>query len=264
MSALACRAIDLSYGPHQVLRDVSCNVRGGEVLGIIGPNGAGKSSLMRIMAGIQMPGAGEVLLDGKSLPLVPGRERARTLAYLPQSAPMHWPLSVRTVVELGRLPYRSGWFGTDEHAGAAVETALREAEVTDLQDRLLTELSGGERTRVMIARLLATDPRVILADEPVAALDAYHQLHVMEVLARHAEQGAAVAVVLHDLGLAARFCQSILLLQNGRVVCHGKADEVLRPEMLEPVYGVEMRMIEEQGISVMVPWRRSANGRHAS
>jgi ABC-type cobalamin/Fe3+-siderophores transport system ATPase subunit len=257
MSTLECRSVALRYGARDAVRDVSCELRAGELLGIIGPNGAGKSSLLRAMAGLARPTAGSVLLDGRDLAAWRPGDRARLLAYLPQSAPLHWPLSVRAVVELGRLPFQAGWFVADAGADEAVDAALREAEVTHLQDRLVTELSGGERARVMIARLLAAAPRVMLADEPVAALDAYHQLHVMEVLARHVAQGAAAAVVLHDLGLAARFCQHILVLQEGCVARIGSAAEVLVPEVLEPVYGVRMRAFDADGVTVMVALRRS-------
>jgi len=245
-------------GTREVVHGASCSLRSGEVLGIIGPNGAGKSSLLRIMAGLLAPHRGEVRLEGRALGEWPARERARTIAWLPQSAPVHWPLTVRTVVELGRLPYRSGWFGTDPDGTEAVAQALRQAEVEALEERLVTELSGGERTRVMVARLLAAAPRVVLADEPVAALDAYHQLHVMELLVRRARAGAAVAVVLHDLGLAARFCDRILLLDGGRVVTVGEAARVLCAELLEPVYGVRMRVLEIDGLLTVIPWERAA------
>lgn len=227
MSLLTLVDVAVHLGGRAVLQQASFALHEAEVVGIIGPNGAGKSSLMRAMAGLIEPATGRVSLDGRALADWPGMERARELAYLPQSAPVHWPLSVRAVVELGRLPFRRGWFATDGGAAAAVRAAMAETEVEKLQDRLLTELSGGERTRVMIARLLAAQPRVILADEPVAALDAYHQLHVMELLSGRAASGAAVAVVLHDLGLAARFCTRILLLDKGRIVADGTPAELL-------------------------------------
>ncbi len=256
MSLLTLTDVAVHLGGRAVLQQASFALHAREVVGIIGPNGAGKSSLMRAMAGLIEPAAGCVSLDGRALADWPGMKRARELAYLPQSAPVHWPLSVRAVVELGRLPFRHGWFATDIGATEAVRAAMVETEVEELQDRLLTELSGGERTRVMIARLLAAQPRVILADEPVAALDAYHQLHVMELLSGRAASGAAVAVVLHDLSLTARFCTRILLLDQGRIVADGTPAEVLQPALLEPVYGVRMRLIEDEGVTIVVPWQR--------
>ena len=257
MSTLALEGVGVRLGGRVVLQDLSCVLAGGEMLGIIGPNGAGKSTLLRAMAGLLRPDAGRVRLRGRELPSWPAAERARRIGYLPQAAPVHWLLDVRTVVELGRLPWRHGWFSTDEGAHAAVQAALRDAEVEELQDRLVNELSGGERTRVMIARLLAGAPEIILADEPVAALDAYHQLHAMEVLAERAARGTAVAVVLHDLSLAARFCQRILLLDHGGIAAHGAAREILSPAILEPVYGVRIRVLDEDGLVAIIPWQRA-------
>ncbi len=256
MSVLALDDIGVELGPRTVLAGVSCELAAGEMLGVIGPNGAGKSTLVRVMAGLLPPDRGSVCLDGRELRTWPSRERARRIGYLPQSAPLHWPLDVHTVVGLGRLPWQQGWFSVDEAAPLAVAAALRDAEVEGLQDRLVNELSGGERTRVMIARLLAADPMILIADEPVAALDAYHQLHAMEVLAERAARGTAVVVVLHDLSLAARFCNRVLVLDHGRVVACGDAQQVLQPGVLEPVYGVRMRVIDEDGLRAVIPWQR--------
>jgi iron complex transport system ATP-binding protein len=258
VSRLVLRGVDLTLGGREVLRALDCELEPGAMLGIIGPNGAGKSSLLQVMAGLLRPRCGEVLLDDRPLAAWPQRALARRLAYLPQSAPVHWPLAVRTVVELGRLPWRTGWFGADAGAARAVAEAMRLAEIEELADRLVTELSGGERMRVMVARVLAAEPAIILADEPIAALDAYHQLQVMEVLARRAREGLAVAVVLHDLGLAARFCDRLLLLDRGAVVSADVPGRVLAPELLEPVYGVRMRRIDTDGVIIPVPWERTS------
>ncbi len=256
MSALVVDDVRVELDSRAVLAGVSCELAAGEVLGVIGPNGAGKSTLLRVMAGLLHPASGSVRLDGRELQAWPAAERGRRIGYLPQSAPLHWPLDVRTVVELGRLPWQHGWFSVDEAGPAAIATALRDAEVEDLQHRLVNELSGGERTRVMIARLLAAEPLILLADEPVAALDVYHQLHAMELLAERAVRGTAVAVVLHDLSLAARFCDRVLLLHHGAVIACGAAREVLQPAILEPVYGVRMRVIDEDGVAAIIPWQR--------
>jgi iron complex transport system ATP-binding protein len=256
VNALELQAVDARLGGRRVLAGATLAVRSGELLGVIGPNGAGKSSLLRVMAGLLEPAAGAVRLDGRALADWPMAQRGREIAWLAQGAPVHWPLSVRAVVELGRLPYRTGWFDADTDGEQAIGAAMRDAEVGDIAGRLVTELSGGERARVMLARVLAGTPRLILADEPVAALDAYHQLQVMELLAARAAAGAAVVVVLHDLGLAARFCPRVVLLDEGRVVADGAAREVLQPAVLEPVYRVEMRVLEQDGLRAVLPWRR--------
>lgn len=253
---LSVSAVAHRFGARVAVRPVTFEQPGPGVVAVTGENGSGKSTLLRVLAGLLRPHAGSVRLDGRELQAWPPAERARRIGYLPQSAPVHWPLDVRTVVELGRLPWQHGWFSVDEAAPAAIAAALRDAEVEDLQGRLVDELSGGERTRVMIARLLAADPTILLADEPVAALDAYHQLHAMEMLAERAARGTAVAVVLHDLSLAARFCDRVLVLDHGAVVACGKAREVLQPAILEPVYGVRMRVIDEEGVTAIIPWQR--------
>lgn len=257
MSALSVTAIDVRLGQRQVLDGVSCELRRGEIFGVIGPNGAGKSTLLRVMAGLLAPDAGSVRLGDRELHAWPAIERARRIGYLPQAAPLHWPLDVRTVVELGRLPWQRGWFSVDEAAPVAVAAAMRDAEVERLQDRMVNELSGGERTRVMIARLLAAEPQILIADEPVAALDAYHQLHAMELLAERARRGTAVVVVLHDLSLASRFCDRVLVLHRGAVVACDASRQALQPAVLEPVYGVRMRMIDEDGLRAIIPWQRN-------
>lgn len=258
MSArLALQGIDLDRGGRRVLDGVDIELRSGEVLGIIGPNGAGKSTALRVMAGLQSPDAGAVLFDGQPLAAHAVVERARSIGYLEQSASVHWPLSVRAVVELGRLPWRGGWFGSDSGAAAAIDAAMQVADVGEFSSRLLSELSGGEAMRVMIARVLAGEPAIILADEPVAALDVNHQLQVMELLSERAHAGAAVVIVLHDLMLAARFCDRLVLMDRGRVVCSGSPAEVLDTDVLENTYGVEMHRVEpEPGVSVPIPWRR--------
>lgn len=258
MSALlSVSQVGLQFGDRPILQDVTTSVQAGEIIGIIGPNGAGKSSLLKVLAGLLVPMNGEVRFDQKALQEWRENERARRIGYLAQSASAHWPLSVRTVVELGRLPWRRGWFARDSAGSAAVDRALSDADLIGLQHRLVTELSGGEYMRAMIARVLAAEPELILADEPVAALDVHHQLHVMELLRQRAANGVTVMLVLHDLTLASRFCSRLILLEQGRIVMQDSPQAVLNSEALERVYRVQMKTVEpEPGHQIPIPWQR--------
>lgn len=254
---IALADVSLRRHGRTVLDNVSMGAGVGQVMGIIGPNGAGKSTALRVMAGLLSPEKGEVLLDGEALDARSAEERARTIGYLEQSAEVHWPLSARAVVELGRLPFRQGWFGSDPDGARLVDKAMNEADVRPFERRLLSELSGGEAMRVLIARVLASEPDVILADEPVAALDINHQLQVMELLSERARNGVTVVIVLHDLALAARFCDRLVLMNSGSVVRSGESEYVLEPQLLENVYNVQMRLVEpEEGVCVPIPWQR--------
>ena len=238
MSILEARGVTVCYGTRAVLDDVSLAVRPGELVGLIGPNGAGKTTLLRVLAGLALPATGAVLLDGRAAP--GPRAAAQVLAYLPYGAPCFWPLPARRVVALGRLPHLGPWRRPSSADRAAVDSALAEAGVAGLADRALPTLSSGERMRVMLARALAQEPRVLLADEPTAALDPYHQLRVLDVLQARARAGGAVLAVLHDLELAARYCSRLVLLVAGRAVGEGPPDEVLTPERVRAASGVEI------------------------
>ena len=233
-----------------ILDGIDLRLNAGEMVGLIGPNGAGKSSLVRLLAGVEAPTRGKIRFAGEPLDSWPARERARRIGYLAQDAAAHWPLSVEQIVELGRLPYQKWWLQLTAEDRERVEHALRLTETLAYRNRVVTTLSGGEQTLVMLARIFAAEPELIFADEPVAALDPYHQLHVMEVLRSHAAGNRAAIVVLHDLGLAARFCDRLYLLRHGRVHCSGAVAEVLTREHIAEVYGVDSRIVDDQhGIS---------------
>jgi len=255
MSAIAAEGLAVRLGGRPVLDGVSLAVEAGELLGLIGPNGAGKSTLLRALAGLAA-GAGSVRLAGRPFGDWPARERARRLAYLPQSGPVHWDLPVRAVVALGRLPRLSPLRRAGPGDERAIDAAMAAAAVTGLAARSVETLSGGERARVLLARALAGEPQVLLADEPVAGLDPYHRLHVMEVLRARAEAGMAGIVVLHDLGLAARFCDRLLLLADGRAAAAGTPAEVLRPDLLGRVYGVAAEIVATSAGPAVVAVRR--------
>jgi iron complex transport system ATP-binding protein len=227
--------------------------RAGEMTAVIGPNGAGKTTLLRTFAGLIAPTAGTVSLDGRGIADWRPHERARVLAYLPQERTVHWALNARAVVALGRLPYQPMGAGESEADALAVAAALSAMDVAHLADRPVLEMSGGERARVLVARALAQEPRVLLADEPTAGLDPAHQLALFRHFTALAAAGRTVVVALHDLSLAARFCHRIVLMQAGRAVAAGAPEDVLRIEHLAAVYGIKARYVVVDGVPVVLP-----------
>jgi iron complex transport system ATP-binding protein len=247
MSELVVRELNVDLDGKPVLRDIDLIARAGEVIGLIGPNGAGKTTLLKAICRLTAARSGTVSWDGRAIEAMDGRTRAQTLAYLPQGHVVHWPMAVRRVVELGRLP-GLGAFGKPSAAdGAAVDRAMAAADLNALAGRQTASLSGGEQARVMLARALAVEAPVLLADEPTASLDPYHALEIMELLRRSAGQGALVIVVMHDLGLVARFCDRVVLLDQGRKVADGAPPEVLTPQRLRDVYRIELDAEESAG-----------------
>lgn len=257
---LAGQALGFAIDGIDIVRDINIDVRNGELIGLIGPNGAGKSSLLRLLCGIEPSSQGKVFWQGEALQSLSLDTRARQIGYLAQGARAQWPISVERVVALGRLPYHGLWQKDDAADAAAIEQAMQMAEVVAYRQRIATTLSGGEQTLVMLARIFATQPRMVFADEPVAALDPYHQLHVMELLRAHAQGEQAGMVVLHDLGLAARFCDRLYLLHHGKVYCHGTPAAVLTQDNLRKVYGIDCRIeCTADGVSV-IPTQRLRDG----
>ncbi|MFP3942819.1 MAG: ABC transporter ATP-binding protein [Alphaproteobacteria bacterium] len=263
MSGLAAQNVEAMPGSRPVLREVSVTVRPGEMAGLVGPNGAGKTTLLRVLNGLLRPRAGRVTLEGTDLDALPPRLRARKIAWLPQHQPVHWPLTAARLVALGRLPHQDPFRAPGPAEAAVLHRVMRETDTAAFAERRVNSLSAGERARVLLARALAVEAPFLLADEPVAALDPYHQLHVMELLQARAAAGTGVLVVLHDLTLAARFCNRLILLHEGRVAAAGRPGEVLNPERLESVYQVEALELTGtpafQNAPVVLPWRRLAH-----
>jgi ABC-type cobalamin/Fe3+-siderophores transport system ATPase subunit len=266
MTKLSAHNISFARGGNAILDNADLTLSAGELVGLIGPNGAGKSSLLRTMAGLQRADSGHVYLTSgrvsagghaqKLLSDFSGRERAQRLAYLPQQEVPAWPLQVEHLVGLGRAPWHTPMSGKSARDTQAIERALTITELQPLRERIVTTLSGGELQRSLLARVFAGEPQIILADEPIAALDPYHQLHVMELLAEHAQQGGAVLAALHDLSLAARFCSRLVLLQRGKIVADGPPIDVLTAENLQQVYGISAYVdCRDEGV-VIIPRKR--------
>ena len=242
---MSLRLADVRWAPEgsPVLDGISADAPGGRLTGVLGPNGAGKSSLLRVVAGVLAPDAGTALLDGTDLLALPRRERARHVALVEQEAAAVWPLTVREAVHLGRTPHLTRWGGLTAHDHATVDAALDAAGVGALAERRLTTLSGGERQRAHLARALAQEPRVLLLDEPTNHLDVRARLELLALLRRLVAVDVTVLAALHDLNLAAAACDHVVVLDAGRVVAEGPVDEVLVPEVIEPVYGVRCHVL---------------------
>lgn len=244
--------LSLQLNQHSILRQLDIEVRPGELLGLIGPNGAGKTSLLRILAGLQTADQGTVRLDDSVLNAIDRKQLAQTIAYLEQGAPAHWPLRVRRIVELGRLPYLNPWEKLSSRDSEIVDHAMAQAEVHQFADRTVNTLSGGERLRVLIARMFATQANILLADEPIAALDPYHQLHTMELFRNHCDRGGSAVIVMHDLNMAARFCHRLALLHEGQIVAEGAPEQVLSSQQLAAVYGIHSEILNNPATGLTV------------
>ena len=257
---IEARAIAVTLGGKPILQAVDLDLRPGEVLGLIGPNCAGQTTLLRVLAGLLAPTSGTLPYDGDD-PAALGRQAlARRVAYLAQGGDTAWPLSVEAVIGLGRLPHRRPFAGPSKADLSAIERALEACDAERFRDRTVDTLSGGERRRILLARALAVEAPYLLADEPLAGLDPLHQLEVMELLRQTARGGAAVVVVLHDLTLAARFCDRLVLLDRGRRVAEGAPAEVLDEERLATVFGVTALRGSHDGEPLLLPWRAHSSG----
>lgn len=255
--SLRAEGLGVALGGRQVVADVSFALPRGCFAALVGPNGAGKTTLLRAIAGL-VPHEGTLRLADEDLRRLGARERARRFAYLPQGHEVHWPLPVRDVVALGRYPHGAADPSRlPPQDAAAVARAIRATHLAPLAERPITQVSGGERSRALIARVLAVEAPVVLADEPTASLDPRYQLEVMDLLRNAARDGALVLVVTHELGLAARFADTVLVLDGGRLVASGPPEEAFAPEVLGKVFRIAAFRAENDGQPVIVPWSAS-------
>jgi iron complex transport system ATP-binding protein len=251
---LTAQGVSVRLSSRTVLNDVTLALSPGHLVALVGPNGAGKTTLLRALAGL-VPSDGAIHVGGDALSALPLRERARRFGYLPQGHVVHWPLAARDIVALGRYPHGATDPGRlTPRDSEAVLRAMQAADVVEFSARRVTELSGGERSRVALARVLAVEAPVILADEPTASLDPRHQIDVMKTLRTAADQGTLVIVVTHDLGLAARFADTILVLSEGRLVSQGAPSEALSEQVMAEVFRISAYRAEYRREAVIVPW----------
>ncbi|WP_382310281.1 heme ABC transporter ATP-binding protein [Herbiconiux sp. UC225_62] len=257
-AALRVRGASVEIGGARILSDVSFDAAPGEVVALIGPNGAGKSTLLSVVTGDQAVTAGTIEIAGRPLADWSLRELGRRRAVLLQQNGVFFPFTVREVVEMGRAP----WQGTPRDADddRVVEESIALTETTRFRDRPLPSLSGGERARASLARILAQETGILLLDEPTAALDLRHQEDVLRIARDRARAGDCVVVVLHDLSLAAAYADRIVLISGGRVVADGAPDAVLTPDRLAAVYELDVDVIRHPvtGTAVVLPRRAPA------
>jgi iron complex transport system ATP-binding protein len=237
MSDLKVSQLEFRRSERLILRDIDLTFATGSITAVLGPNGAGKSTLLACMTGLSMPHAGTVSQGGIALRDLPSPERARRIAFLPQTPEIAWPVDVETLVGLARIPYAR--IATENENRDAVRHAMEMTAVSQWSKRIVTELSGGERARVLLARVFAGTSQWILADEPFTGLDPAHQLEAAESLRLFAIRGGGVVLTIHDLSLAARIADRIVVLNDGRVAADGVPEAALDPSVVRDVYGVE-------------------------
>lgn len=242
--AFTTSELSFAIGQRTLLGPVSLDLERGRVYGLIGHNGSGKTTLIKLLARQQAPSSGSITFSGRPLPDWRPRELARVLAYLPQTPPAATGLTVRELAALGRYPWHGalGRFSPDDHRH--VDEALTLTDMTGFADRLVDELSGGERQRAWIAMLVAQDSRCLLLDEPTSALDIAHQVDVLALVHRLSQQrGLTVIAVLHDINMAARYCDYLVALRGGEMIAQGTPSELMRSETLETIYGIPMGIL---------------------
>jgi iron complex transport system ATP-binding protein len=239
-------SVSFSVDGRQLLAPLDLTLEAGRIVGLIGHNGSGKSTLIKLLARQQRASAGVLRFDGKPLSAWADRDFARRVGYLPQQTPQSGGMLVRELVALGRYPWHGalGRFGVTDRMKVA--EAMKRTGVDAFADRLVDTLSGGERQRVWLAMLVAQDARCLLLDEPISALDIAHQIDVLSLMRRLAdEQGLAIVVVLHDVNMAARFCDEIIALHSGRLITRGGPHEIMQADVLQTIYGVPMQIISD-------------------
>jgi iron complex transport system ATP-binding protein len=257
---IEANGIAIAFDGKPILAGIDLALRPGELVGLIGANGAGKTTLLRILADLLPPAAGKVLYDGKPARTLGRRALAQRLAFLAQGGNVQWQMRAEAVVALGRLPHRRPFADLTAIDRAAISNAFAATDAGAFRERSLDSLSGGERMRVLLARALAVEAEMLLADEPLVGLDPRHQLEAMALFRRIAADGTGVVVVLHDLSLAGRFCDRLVLIDRGRILADGPPAAVLDDDNLASAFGIAVARGSRDGDDFVLPWQALDHG----
>lgn len=257
MNTLQCHAVSVKRRGHTILTDISFSSEKPELIGLIGPNGAGKSTLLRTIVGL-LKHTGDITINQQKLANLNPVERARHIAFLAQERMVHWSMPCSDIVMLGRLPhqphlYHPKWSAPSQTDCKIVEHAMQQMAVHHLSARSFHTLSGGEQARVLIARLLAQEPIFFIADEPTSGLDPAHQIALMHIFRRIVEMGQTVLLSIHDLALASRWCDRLLLIHQGHLITQGSAQDSILDEHIGSIYGIETKKINLKEGAYILP-----------
>ena len=253
MTLFEAKNLSVQLDQKTILEGIHFHLQAGELVALIGANGSGKTTLLKTLCGLLPAQQGKITALGTPLASIPRQQLAKILAYLPQGNESHWSITVESLVMLGRLPHQNPWQTPSNHDKEIVCQALKACDALQFKDRPVDHLSGGEKARVMLARALAVEPKILLADEPVAGLDPGHQLEVMERFQQLSSSGMGIVTVIHDLTLAARYCDRLVLLYDQQVLAEGIPEKVLTTKNLDLSFNIQAHIGKMQGLPFIIP-----------
>jgi len=253
MRLLEATGLSVKFGDRTILDDIGFSVDKGEFIGLIGANGTGKTTLLRTLSGMLSEHKKKINFLGHPLSDYQPKQLAQKLAYLPQGNESHWSITAENLVMLGRLPYQKAWQGASELDHHIVQQVMQACDVSQFATHTIDTLSGGERARVFLSRALAVEPQLLLVDEPIAGLDPGHQIEVMDKFRQLSESGMGIVCVIHDLTLAARYCQKLVMLDEKKIISQGLPEQVLSPENLACCFNIRAHISEVEGQPLVVP-----------
>ncbi len=241
METLKIDEIEFAYGEEVILKDISFNIEEGEFISIIGPNGSGKSTLLKTLNNIYTPRKGNIYLDGEKIQKIKRREIAKRISLVPQESQINYEFTVEEIVTMGRHPYKRRFEKENLEDKRIIEEAMEMTYTTKLRDKLITEISGGEKQRVIIAKALAQNSSIILLDEPTSSLDINHQIEVLELLKKlNKNKNTTVVIVLHDINIASRYSDRIIFLKDGKIISKGRPEEVVTKNNIKKAYDMDI------------------------